>query len=157
MKRIASYKLQLVREGSHLYETKTITGSDDATAILASWFKDEPYEHCTVMCLNIKGGVIAIQDISVGSSSASVVEPRSVFAPAILHNAASIIVAHNHPSGVSTPSKEDIDATRRLVEAGKILNIPVLDHIIIGIDTELKSSTSIRSLDEYRHIWKGII
>lgn len=60
MKRIASYKLQLVREGSHLYETKTITGADDATAILASWFKDEPYEHCTVMCLNIKGGVIAL-------------------------------------------------------------------------------------------------
>lgn len=117
MKRIASYKLQLVREGSHLYETKTITGADDATAILASWFKDEPYEHCTVMCLNIKGGVIAIQDISVGSSSASVVEPRSVFAPAILHNAASII----------------------------------------GIDTELKSSTSIRSLPEYKLIWKGII
>lgn len=119
MKRIASYKLQLIREGSHLYETKTITGADDATAILASWFKDEPYEHCTVMCLNIKGGVIAIQDISVGSSSASVVEPRSVFAPAILHNAASIIVAHNHPSGVSTPSKDDINTTRRLVEAGK--------------------------------------
>ena len=157
MKRIASYKLQLIREGSHLYETKTITGADDATAIPASWFKDEPYEHCTVMCLNIKGGVIAIQDISVGSSSASVVEPRSVFAPAILHNAASIIVAHNHPSGVSTPSKDDINTTRRLVEAGKILNIPVLDHIIIGIDTELKSSTSIRSLPEYKLIWKGII
>lgn len=157
MKRIASYKLQLVREGSHLYETKTITGADDATAILASWFKDEPYEHYTVMCLNIKGGVIAIQDISVGSSSASVVEPRSVFAPAILHNAASIIVAHNHPSGVSTPSEDDINTTRRLVEAGKILNIPVLDHIIIGIDTELKSSTSIRSLPEYKLIWKGII
>ncbi len=157
MKRIASYKLQLVREGSHLYETKTITNTDDAQAIFAEWFKGEPYEHCTVMCLNIKGGVIAIQDISVGSSSASVVEPRSVFAPAILHNAASIIVAHNHPSGVSTPSEDDINTTRRLVEAGKILNIPVLDHIIIGIDTELKSSTSIRSLPEYKLIWKGII
>ena len=145
MKRIASYKLQLVREGSHLYETKKITCPDDTISILEEWFKGEPYEHCTVLCLNIKGGVIAIQDISVGSSSASVVEPRSVFAPALLHNAASIIVAHNHPSGVSTPSKEDIDITKRLVEAGKILNIPVLDHIVIGIDTELKSSTSIRS------------
>ena len=70
--------------------------------------------------------------ISIGSLTASVVHPREVFKAAIQHTAASMILVHNHPSGDPTPSKEDIATTRRIVEAGKLMDIPVLDHIILG-------------------------
>ena len=70
--------------------------------------------------------------VSIGDLSSSIVHPREVFLEAIRHSAASLIVAHNHPSGDPTPSPEDIQVTRRLVEAGDILGIDVLDHIILG-------------------------
>ena len=69
---------------------------------------------------------------SVGSLTASIVHPREVFEVAIRHNAASIILLHNHPSGDPSPSREDINVTQRLVKAGKSMDIPVLDHIVLG-------------------------
>ena len=79
-----------------------------------------------------KNKIIATTTISIGSLSASVVHPREVFAEAIKYPCASIILVHNHPSGDPTPSREDIAVTERLVKAGKVMDIPVLDHIIIG-------------------------
>ena len=70
--------------------------------------------------------------VSIGSLSASIVHPREVFQSAVFHSAASVILAHNHPSGDVSPSKDDVDLTNRLVKAGQIMGIDVLDHIIVG-------------------------
>lgn len=89
-------------------------------------------EHLKVILLNAKNYVISIKDVSIGSLTESIVHPREVFLEAIKRSSASIIVCHNHPSGITTPSKEDINITLRLKECGKILGIELLDHIIIG-------------------------
>ncbi|HHW02028.1 MAG TPA: DNA repair protein RadC [Thermoanaerobacterales bacterium] len=89
-------------------------------------------EHFKVILLNIKNHVISVEDISVGSLNSSIVHPREVFKPAIKRSSASMVLVHNHPSGDPTPSREDIEITRRLIEAGKILGIEVVDHVIIG-------------------------
>ncbi|TYP57617.1 RadC family protein [Thermosediminibacter litoriperuensis] len=89
-------------------------------------------EHFKVILLNVKNRVISIEEISIGSLNSSIVHPREVFKPAIKRSSAAIILVHNHPSGDPTPSREDIEITRRLVEAGRILGIDVLDHVIIG-------------------------
>lgn len=86
------------------------------------------------MCLNTKNNVIVVHRCHVGSLNASLVHPRDVFKSAILNNAASVIVAHQHPSGDITPSMEDINVTRRLVEAGTLLGIEVLDHLVVSSD-----------------------
>jgi DNA repair protein RadC len=89
-------------------------------------------EAFTVVTLNRKYGVLDRHLITLGILDASLVHPREVFRPALLDGAAAIVISHNHPSGDSTPSAEDIRITRQLVEAGKILDIEVLDHVIIG-------------------------
>jgi DNA repair protein RadC len=78
--------------------------------------------------------VIHREVVSIGSLSSSIVHPREVFQPAVSQAAASVILAHNHPSGDVSPSQDDIDLTRRLVQAGEIMGIDVLDHLIIGVD-----------------------
>jgi DNA repair protein RadC len=83
------------------------------------------------MMLNTKNQVVGLHRAHVGSLNASIVHPREVMKCAILNNAASIIVSHQHPSGDPTPSREDIDITKRLAEAGRILGIEVLDHVIV--------------------------
>ena len=85
-----------------------------------------------VVLLNSKNKVLQIEQISEGSLNSSVVHPREVFTPAVLHHAAAILAAHNHPSGDPTPSKEDKALTETLAQAGKYMGIPVLDHLIIG-------------------------
>jgi DNA repair protein RadC len=85
--------------------------------------------------LDQKNQVIGLHTVSIGSLTASIVHPRECFKPAILSNAAAIILAHNHPSGDCQPSREDRALTQRLVETGKLLGISVLDHIIIGDGT----------------------
>ncbi|KXG77066.1 RadC family protein [Thermotalea metallivorans] len=89
-------------------------------------------EHFVTILLNTKNEIISSENVSVGSLNASLVHPREVFVNAIKKSAASMILLHNHPSGNPQPSKEDIAITERLVEAGKIIGIEVLDHIIIG-------------------------
>lgn len=92
-------------------------------------------EHFVALYLNRKGAILAAETISVGGLHSSIVHPREVFKPALLVSAASIIVLHNHPSGDSTPSNEDIDITNRLIDAGKLMGIEVLDHVVIGYNT----------------------
>ena len=89
-------------------------------------------EEFRVLLLNTKNGLIKKCEVSRGSLNASIVEPREVFKDAIAASAASMILVHNHPSGDPTPSSEDIAVTKRLVKAGELLNISVLDHIILG-------------------------
>ena len=93
--------------------------------------KAERKEHFVGLYLNARHELIHKEIVSIGTVNASIVHPRDVFAPAIMHNAVAVIVAHNHPSGDATPSPEDRDVTHRLKEAGKLLGITVLQHIII--------------------------
>lgn len=110
----------------------SITSPEDGVALLMPRLRYESKEHFLVVLLNSKNKVLDIEQISEGSLNSSVVHPREVFTPAVLHHAAAILTAHNHPSGDPTPSKEDKDLTSTLVQAGKYMGIPVLDHIIIG-------------------------
>lgn len=89
-------------------------------------------EHFKIAILDIKNQIISIENISVGNLNSSIVHPREVFNIAIKRSANSIILVHNHPSGDPTPSTEDINITHRLIDAGNIIGIKVLDHIIIG-------------------------
>ncbi|MFC0164878.1 MULTISPECIES: RadC family protein [Bacillus] len=89
-------------------------------------------EHFVVMFLNTKNQIIHKQTIFIGSLNASIVHPREVFKEAVKRSAASLICAHNHPSGDPSPSREDIEVTKRLCDCGKMIGIEVLDHLIIG-------------------------
>lgn len=94
--------------------------------------RDEKKEHFYIVLLDNKNIIRSKQHISTGSLSISVVHPREVFKPAVQNSAASVILVHNHPSGDCVPSREDHEITKRLVGAGKLLGIEVLDHLIIG-------------------------
>ncbi|HJP83641.1 MAG TPA: DNA repair protein RadC [Fimbriimonadaceae bacterium] len=96
--------------------------------------RHEKREHFVVVLLDSKGHIQRISPVHIGTVNMSIVGAREVFREAVKDGASSIIVAHNHPSGDPTPSPEDIKVTKKLVEAGKLLDIPVLDHIIIGYD-----------------------
>lgn len=98
---------------------------------IRSSIKDKAKEHFKLLLLNARNHVIAIVTVSVGTLNASLVHPREVFKEAIQHSAASVVLTHNHPSGDLVPSDEDLALTRRLVDAGRLLGIEVLDHIIV--------------------------
>ena len=100
-------------------------------AIRAS-IKDKAKEHFKLILLNPRNKIIGISTISIGTLNTSLVHPREVFKDAIMHSAASVVLANNHPSGDPEPSEDDITITKRLMEAGKILGIEVMDHIIIA-------------------------
>jgi DNA repair protein RadC len=91
-------------------------------------------EHLLAFYLNARSQLICQETVSIGTLSASLVHPREVFSPAVAHSAAAVVVAHNHPSGDCSPSADDRDTTRRLVRAGELLGIPLLDHIIVAGD-----------------------
>ncbi len=91
-----------------------------------------PKEHFLAVLLNTRHLPIGVELVSVGSLNASIVHPREVFRPAILGSAASVILAHNHPSGDPTPSEDDLEITQRLRRVGEMLGIEVLDHLILG-------------------------
>ena len=109
-----------------------IRSPQDIYNLLGPRLRDEKREHFVALLLDAKGGVMRQETISIGDLSSSIVNPREVFRPAVRHAASSIVVAHNHPSGDTTPSPEDIAVTRQLVEAGKLLSIELLDHLILG-------------------------
>lgn len=113
---------------------RVITCPEDAADYAMSRFMYEDREHFAVILLNVKNHILSMPVISVGSLTASVVHPREVFKAAIQQTAASIILVHNHPSGDPTPSREDIEVTARMVQVGRVMDIPVLDHIILGND-----------------------
>ncbi|MGB9812541.1 MAG: RadC family protein [Thermovenabulum sp.] len=109
-----------------------ITSPKDIDNLLREEMRLLEKEHFKVILLDTKNKVISIEDISIGTVDASIVHPREVFKPAIKRSSSSIILVHNHPSGDPYPSKEDLVLTKRLSEAGKLLGIYVLDHVIIG-------------------------
>ena len=134
LQKINIVSIQMVKEKSLPYGTKKVESPREAAAIAAEFLAGADREHFIVFCLDTKNNVNAINTVSVGSLNTLLVHPREVFKPAILSNSCSIILCHNHPSGNPDPSKEDIEVTARLVEAGKILGIEVIDHVVIGDD-----------------------
>lgn len=139
MKRINVVSCQVVKERTLSYDFKTVRSPRDCAEIISNFIGSADRENLVVACLDSKNNINALHTVSVGSLNASIVHPREVFKAAILANACSIIVGHNHPSGDTTPSQEDIQITKQLVEAGKILGIQVLDHVIIGDDGDYRS------------------
>lgn len=137
MVKIDNVRIKLVREGAGLYCNSYISCPEDAAEIASKHFEDmaSDREVFSVILLDVKNRVIGINIVSIGSLSASVVHPREVYKAAILANAASVILTHNHPSGEAKPSREDIEVTGRMVQVGRVMDIPVLDHIIIGDGT----------------------
>ncbi|MDU0329741.1 RadC family protein [Paenibacillus barengoltzii] len=117
---------------SRLPDQAVIRSPHDAAELLMEQMRYLQKEHFVCLFLNTKNHVIAQETLSIGSLNASIVHPREVFRAAIKCSSASVVCAHNHPSGDPTPSPEDIRMTRRLCEAGEIIGIDVLDHIVIG-------------------------
>ena len=130
-------RVVLVREKLGRYELPREIGSpEDAYKAITTItnVQEEAQEVFGILILNTKNKIVAVHEISRGTLNASMVHPREVFKPAVLHNAAAIICFHNHPSGDPKPSRDDIEITKRLVEAGNIMGIEILDHIIVGDD-----------------------
>jgi DNA repair protein RadC len=111
---------------------KPIHGPDDVVDLVGPSIRLEQREHFLVLLLNARHEVQGVELVSVGSLNASIVHPREVFKPAVLASAASIVLVHNHPSGDPEPSEEDLSITKRLVEAGELLGVGVLDHVIVA-------------------------
>lgn len=114
------------------YDGYDIKDPQSVVRVIRSSIRDKAKEHFKLIILNTRNRITTITDVSTGTLSASLVHPREVFKEAIRHSASSVVLAHNHPSGDPEPSEEDLRITRRLIDAGKIIGIEVLDHIIIG-------------------------
>lgn len=113
-------------------KSKKASSPEEIAGVLKSKIGHFKKEHFVLVSLDTRNNILGIDTISIGTLNASLVHPREMFEAAIRHHAASVIVAHNHPSGDPLPSDEDLKVTTRLQEAGKILGIQILDHVIIG-------------------------
>ena len=134
LKTINIVSIKMIRESSILYNIRKICEPRDIVDLGKKFLDELDREELIVACLNAKNEVNSVNVVSVGSLSSSIVHPREVFKTAILSNAASIVMIHNHPSGDVTPSKEDKEITLRIKESGTILENCLLNHIIIGDD-----------------------
>ncbi len=117
---------------SPLVENITIKSSEDIANLLMNELRYEKREKIKLIILNSKNNIIKIRDVSYGTNSSAIMEPKDILAEAVKSEAPRIILVHNHPSGDPTPSKADFEATRRIKEGANILGIELLDHIVIG-------------------------
>ena len=124
-------RVRLVRERSGTFGP-TLRCAGDIVSAFGAEFRSLDREQFACVHLDVKNRLISREVVSIGHLSAALVHPREVFKAAILANAASVAFIHNHPSGDPEPSKEDFDLTRRLVKAGEILGITVLDHVVVA-------------------------
>jgi DNA repair protein RadC len=128
----ACFEIARRLESFNSVEKPKISSPEDVYRRLFPRMREQKKEMFIELCLDTKNQILKEEVISVGSLNANVVHPREVFKLALTESAAHIIVAHNHPSGDPTPSREDIEITKKLVETGTIMGITVLDHVIIG-------------------------
>jgi len=129
---IAALELGRRRRESEVVQKKKITSSKDAYEILQTVLSDVPHEEFWVLMLNRANHVTAKIAISEGGSSSTIVDPKKIFKLALENKAEAMVLGHNHPSGNLKPSEDDIKITKKITEAGKFLEISILDHIIIG-------------------------
>lgn len=130
--RVPKYKVQLVRDGSVPFTTRVCSTPRQAADLFRAFVGDSDREHLVAMFLDTQNRFLGLHTVSIGTLDHSVVHPREVFKAAILSNASSLVLAHNHPSGESAPSEEDVRITRELQKAGELLDIPLMDHIVVG-------------------------
>lgn len=124
--------MQLVQRRVHEAPKAEISSPGDAAVIAADFLREADREHLIALLLDAKNQVIGIHTVSIGDLTSSIAHPRETYKAAILANCASIILAHNHPSGDPTPSPDDLNVTSRLASAGETIGIELLDHIVIG-------------------------
>ena len=130
---ITVFRLSLIKDHTIPYSTRSlILLPVQVYALITEYLQDTDREHFIAIFLDSRSAVIGINTVSVGTLTESLVHPREVFKGAMLANAASIIVAHNHPTGDHFPSEADLSVTQKLKEAGRIVGIPLADHVIIG-------------------------
>jgi len=120
---------------SKWFSNQKVTSPQEIADIFIPLLRDDSKERFIVVCLNSSNKIIKHETISIGNLNSSIVHPREIFKVAIDCSSASIILIHNHPSGNPEPSNEDISITKKIVESGKILDIPVFDHLIIAGET----------------------
>lgn len=140
LSRIDVINIQMIRERQLLYNGNRLTQPEQAAEAFCSLVGNPDRECFVAMLLDGKNRITGLHLVSQGSLNQSIVHPRETFKAAILANAAAVILAHNHPTGDLTPSSEDIAITRRLKDAGELLGVRVLDHIIIDTDSGSSSS-----------------
>ncbi len=129
--KIPYYRCRLVKDGNITSEYNTITDGQIAFEVFSARMKNLPHEEMHIAMVNGRSELIGMAMISMGGLHGAAIVARDIFKPAIIANAHAIIMCHNHPSGDPTPSPEDITMTNWAVEAGKLIGIPVLDHIVI--------------------------
>jgi DNA repair protein RadC len=127
-----TYTVSSVTRRRQRKQPPCVRAPKDVYQLMRPRVKDADREHFFALFLNTKNGVIAVELVSIGSLNASIVHPREILKPAIAVSAASIILVHNHPTGDPTPSREDIEFTRRFAKCGDLIGIELLDHIVIG-------------------------
>ncbi|WP_457653444.1 RadC family protein [Rhodocaloribacter sp.] len=132
VKLIAAFEIGRRVESQRGGERVQVRTPEDVAAVYGPLMRDLKREVFRIVLLNTANYIIGDETVSEGGLAASIVEPRGVFRRAILENAAAVICLHNHPSGNPEPSREDVRITRQLVEAGKLMGIPVHDHLIIA-------------------------
>lgn len=131
---IPVYSIRLVREKGLKVSEDSICAPELAAQVVRSYIGLTDREHFVALLLDTRNHIIGLNTVTVGTLNGSLVHPRELFKPAILSNAAAVILAHNHPGGDPEPSREDISVTRMMQQAGKILGIEVLDHIIVTLE-----------------------
>lgn len=127
-------RLSLVREQADrsYLQPRAVRHGGDVVDLLRAFLDDDPRERFSVVYLDTRYRPIAVHDAHVGTCDSSPVHPRELFGPAVALAATAVVVAHNHPSGDPTPSAEDRAVTERLRQAGELLGVPVLDHVVLG-------------------------
>lgn len=133
VRRVVSRLVDVVHEGQVTYGAR-VSGPRSVAGILRPLIGDRAQE--TLVCLLLDGRhrLFGLAEVSVGTLTSSVVHPREVFGPALRLGAAAVVVAHAHPSGDPEPSAEDLAVTRRLIDCGRLLGVPLLDHLVLGGD-----------------------
>lgn len=132
LKRLNVVTLKMCRESYFSYSTNVIKSPIDVVKLAREYIADSAQEVLALVCLDTKNKITGLHTVSMGSLNSSIVHPRECFKLAVANNSASIIIFHNHPSNDCSPSQEDIAVTKRLIDAGQILGIELLDHLIIG-------------------------
>ena len=125
-------RVRMVRERELPYAMEEINGPEKVAAFTRKFLAEADREYLLVLSMDNARKLTAIEVVSIGTVNATLAEPREIFKHAVLANAAGIVMVHNHTSGRCVPSEEDMATTRRIEKAGKILGIPLMDHIIVG-------------------------
>lgn len=130
--KVPHYRCKLVRDGASFYPLKTMRGAIDAELVARKRLKDRDREEFITIYLNNSNEIVGSETIAIGNSRECAIIPADVFRGAIVNGANAVVLAHCHPSGNSTPSKDDIEVTKNIITIGKLIGINVLDHIVVG-------------------------